>query len=67
MGTNKHAVIGTWTNQDGLKQWNLLVGPMPLDEAKMALTTITPKKNCIDHDEFVVTWKVYKLMLKNLN
>jgi hypothetical protein len=68
---DKHAIIGTWTNQDGSKQWDLIEGPITLEEAKKIMPTIlskiTNEKKCLDHDEFIVTWKIYKLMLKNLN
>jgi hypothetical protein len=68
---DKHAIIGTWTNQDGSKQWDLLEGPITLEEAKSAMPNILSKlpkeTNWIEHDEFIVTWKVYKLMDKTLN
>ena len=67
---NKHAIIGTWTKQDGTKEWDLFLGPVTLEEANDALPNIVKKIPVTDfllHDEFIVTWEIYKLMSKTLN
>jgi hypothetical protein len=62
----KHAIIGTWTKQDGLKEWDLLLGPITLEEANEKIAIVNKISNVIDQDEFIVSWEVYKLMLQTL-
>ncbi len=64
---NKHAIIGTWTNQDGTKQWDLLAGPITLEDAKEAIPTIKAKEEIIEQEQFTVSWEIYKLMIETLN
>jgi hypothetical protein len=66
--SDKFVVIGTWTNADQTKEWDVLAGPLNRIDADIALDTI--RENIptdapwLEHQEFVVSLEVYKLMLE---
>lgn len=66
--SDKYVVIGTWTNADHSKEWDILAGPLNKIDIDIALDNIRENiptnSTWLEHQEFIVTHEVYKLMLE---
>jgi hypothetical protein len=64
---NLYAIIGSWTNEDNSKEWDLLSGPDSLETAQSTLETIQSKvytdAKWLEHNEYIVTWEKFQQMI----
>jgi hypothetical protein len=65
---NLYAIIGSWTNADNSKEWDLLSGPDSLETAQSTLETIQSKvyqdAKWLNHNEYIVTWDKFQQMVE---
>ena len=63
-----YAIIGSWTNADNSKEWDLLSGPDSLEDAQSTLDLIQSKvyteAKWLSHNEYIVTWDKFQQMVE---